>query len=187
MPFVVLLVAVLAACGGDEGSAATTTPNVATAATEPTEPDSPEQTTTTATESSTETTAGDDGLRLSGETSAILELGGDIYRFGTSDRTTCDTERLGLFYEAQLDHIDDSGESIGSEGILIVLPLADEGDRTVSVAVDGASWTAGEGTGGGFEGDTHIVDGQRAEATLTFVNAAGDEIEGSFEVFCAEG
>lgn len=178
----------MAACGGDGESADAT--EAASNETEPTEPDAsesePEQTTTTASESSTETTAGD-GSGLSGETSAILELGGDTYRFGTSERTMCDTERLGLFYQAQLDHIDDSGESIGDEGILIVLPLADEGDRTVSVAVDGASWTAGEGTGAGFEGDTHIVDGQRAEATLTFVNAARDEIEGSFEVFCAEG
>lgn len=177
----ILLVALLAACGGDSGNVETTAPAAVTESTESDSADAePEQTTTTA--------AGNDGSDLPAETFATLEIGGATYEFGLSEGASCDPERLsGSFFEAQLSRVDDSGEPIGDEGIWIVLPLTDQGDRTVSVGVDGGSWTAGEGTGGGFPDDTHTVDGNRAEATLTFVNPTGDEAEGRVEVLCAGG
>lgn len=189
MPVTVLLATLIAGCGGSGGSADATTPAEATAPAETTVSDpsaaESEPITTTTAGQATETTAGDGGTTLSGETSGTLDLDGETYTFGLSELASCDTERLGSFYEAQLAHVDDSGEPIGEEGIWIILPLTDQGDITISAFVAGITWTAGEGTGAGFPGDTHTVDGQRAEGTLTFVTAAGAEAEGNFEVFCA--
>ena len=126
------------------------------------------------------------GANLGDETYATLELDGATYEFGLGEGTKCEPERLGVLFEARLAHLDQSGQPIGTEGILVVLDHNKQG-QTVSLEVDGVAWSAGVGTGAGFPGDDHDIDGSYAEASLTFVSEDGVEADGQLEVNCANG
>lgn len=176
-----VLMLTLAACGGDGDASDTSASNPPTAPAA-SDTDTDVEPTTTAAQVTDDTTGG--GVS-SAETSATLTLDGETYTFGMGEGASCDTARLGFLYEAQLHRVDEAGARVGEDGILLVFDREGRG-TTVSVSIDGSGWTAGEGTGGGSPDDSYNVDGQSAEASLLFVNEAGDEVVGTIDVFCGE-
>lgn len=179
----VVLASLTAGCGGDGASdtTAASSDSTTTIASGESESDPTTSTTTSQGDGSTEI----DGAS-SGETSVVLDLGGSTYLFGMGPNASCDPANLGVVYQAQLVRVDADGVPMGADSILVALDLEGRG-TTVSAVLDGESWTAGEGTGGGSPSDTYSVDGPSAKATLAFVSSGGEEAEGRLEAFCAEG
>jgi len=146
-------------------------------------------TTGTATEAATEA-PGDQGSSAAAVdvNTATVVIGDDTYLFALDEGGSCNpSAAFGTAFRAILTRVDGDGNQVaaaggqGTQGIDIVLSLADDGGASIGANLD-MGWTSG--LSGDTAVDDYTIDGSHASGTASFISENGDLADGTFEVLC---